>query len=105
MNGADHVGGGRFRVWITQYDRWQPEAYGDVPPAAVALEPAENDLMSAAEAAIYVEAFNREALRRPQKIWAIAVPVTFWIAGEPDAGVLLRDLATAGAQKSPPRVC
>ncbi len=86
MNYTDHFGGDRFRVWIARYEHWQPAGYGEVPPAAVAVEPAEGDVMSAEEAATYVEAFNRVALGRSGKLWAVALPVYVRYEGEPEPG-------------------
>jgi len=79
----------RFRVWIAAYDQWQPKDSGEIPPTAVALEPAEEDPMSRSRAAAYVEAFNRTALDRPGKIWAVAVPVTLRYEGDPVPGQMI----------------
>jgi hypothetical protein len=73
-------------VWIAAYDRWQPRGCGDVPPEAVALEAAEAGTMSAAEAAAYVEAFNRAVLGRSRRIWAVALPVSICYDGDPQPG-------------------
>jgi hypothetical protein len=77
---------GRYRVWIAAYRQGQPCGWRDVPPDAVALEPAEAETMSAAEAAVYVEAFNRAAWGQPRKIWAIALPVSVCYEGDPRPG-------------------
>jgi hypothetical protein len=63
----------------------------DVPPAAVAIEPAEEGAMSARRAAGYVRAFNRVLLGKQPRIWAIAVPVTIRYEGEPERGERMRD--------------
>ena len=76
----------RFRVWIATYEHWQPSDVRDVPPKAVALEPAEEETMSGDQAVAYVEAFNRTALGRPRRIWAVALPVVVRYEGEPQAG-------------------
>ena len=86
MKDTDHSGHCRFRVWIAGYDHWQPRDYRDIPPAAVAMEPAEEGTMSQSQAAVYVEAFNRAALGRRRKIWAIALPVTLRYEGDPRPG-------------------
>jgi hypothetical protein len=86
MKRTGHPGGDRFRVWIARYKHWQPADYRQVPPAAVAIEPAEQDTMSADEAATYVEAFNRAALERSVGLWAVALPVTVRYEGEPQPG-------------------
>jgi hypothetical protein len=109
MNGTDHLGG-RFRVWIARYEDWRPGSDRDVPPAAVAVEPAEQGTMSREEAGEYVEAFNTAALGRPGNLWAVALPVKVRYEGEPRPG---QTIAAAGevtsggarAKKSPPRVC
>jgi len=79
---TDKQTGRRFRVWIAGYDRWQPAGFAEVPPGAVALEPAEEGTMSAAQATAYVEAFNRAALARQRKIWAVALPVVVRYEGD-----------------------
>ena len=86
MKDIDHAGQPRFRVWIAEYDHWQPHDHRDVPPVAVAMEPAEEGVMSPTQAAVYVEAFNRVALGRRRKVWAIALPVTVRYEGEPRPG-------------------
>jgi hypothetical protein len=86
MKGTSQKGGNRFRVWIARYARWQPAGYRQVPPAAVAVEPAEEGTMSVEEAATYVEAFNRAALGRSARLWAVALPVSVRYEGEPRPG-------------------
>jgi len=76
----------RCRVWIVSYKDWVPQSYSGVPPDAVASEPAEPGTMSAAQAARYVEAFNRTALARQRKLWAVALPVTLHYEGDPVPG-------------------
>ncbi len=78
--------GGRYRVWLVSYRDWQPGSYVDVPPEAVALEPAEEATMSARRAARYVEAFNRAASERGRGVWAVAIPVGSRYEGEPRPG-------------------
>lgn len=90
MKQNNHAENGQFRVWIAGYDRWRPRDHRDVPPAAVALEPAEEGTMSATQAAAYVEAFNRAALGRKRAIWAVALPVTLRYEGEPLPGQTIR---------------
>jgi hypothetical protein len=85
MNGTAHLGG-RFRVWIARYVDWLPGSGDEVPPAAVAVEPAEQGTMSGEEAATYVEAFNAAALDRPGNLWAVALPVEVRYEGEPRPG-------------------
>ena len=71
-----------YRVWIAAYERWQPQAWHEVPPAAQALEPAVADCLSAVEAADYVEAFNLAMLAHPRNRWAIAIPVVLRYEGD-----------------------
>ncbi len=94
MNDRKRFVARRFRVWITVYRDWQPGHYGDVPPQATALEPAEPRPMTARQARRYVGAFNRVALARGKKIWAVALPVTVSYGGDaqPGAPLTLTDL-------------
>ncbi len=99
MSEADLPCAACFRVWITRYNHWRPNDFRDVPEEAVALEPAEEGVMSSCQAAAYVEAFNRVAIERAEKIWAVAVPVTVCYGGEPRPGqriVLRRPHPAAG---------
>jgi hypothetical protein len=77
---------GWYRVWITRIGLRMPQDCADVPPDAVAREPAEPEAMSAAQAARYVEAFNRTAQARRRKLRAVALPVTVTYEGEPVPG-------------------
>ncbi|HUT88356.1 MAG TPA: hypothetical protein VMY37_02570 [Thermoguttaceae bacterium] len=82
----------RYRVWIVAYRHWQPPSCSDVPPDAVALEPAEEGTLSAPEAARYVEAFNRAVLGGRRRIWAVAIPIGgVWYEGEPRPGQPMPD--------------
>jgi hypothetical protein len=76
----------RCRVWIVQYEGAPPIAWHDIPVEAVAIEPAEGQTMSARQAARYVEAFNRAAVTGPQKVWAVALPVTIHYEGDAKPG-------------------
>jgi hypothetical protein len=76
----------QYRVWIARVSGWQPREFADVPPMAVALEPAEEGLMSARQAARYVQVFNRIVLRTGPKVWAIALPVAIRYQGDPVPG-------------------
>lgn len=75
-----------FRVWIAACKGWQPTHPLDRPPEAMVLEPAEDGVLSAAQAACYVETFNRAALARGLRVWAIAIPVTVRYEGDVLAG-------------------
>jgi len=113
---------GRYRVWIVAYRDWMPESYCDVPPDAVAIEPAERGTMSARQAARYVEAFNRAALALDGRIWAVAILISIRYDGEPRPGQSLAETAvessllaggedvpstvhTGARDRRPPREC
>lgn len=89
MDRAKRADRRRFRVWIVRYDAWEPQNPSDHPPAAVALEPAEEGTMTARQARAYAEAFNRATLAAGRSLWALAVPVAVRYEGEPRAGQLL----------------
>ena len=78
----------RCRVWIVHYKTFQPADWHDVPPEAVAVEPAESETMTVPQARRYVEAFNRVAFGRSRhkNRWAVAVPVRIRYDGEPRPG-------------------
>jgi hypothetical protein len=81
----------RFRVWIVACDGPRPAGWRDAPACAVALEPAEAGTMSARQAGLYVEAFNRTASDSPRNQWAVALPVSIRYEGDPQPGQRLRD--------------
>ena len=87
--------GTRHRVWIVRYEGWRPGAWGDVPAGAVAVEPAERRTMTARQARRYVEAFNRAVQDSPQKIWAVALPVSIRYVGDPQPGQAIAGSASA----------
>lgn len=76
----------RYRVWIARYQHKAPASYTQVPADAIACEPAEAETMSARQAVRYVEAFNRAALARRCRLWAVALPVEIRFEGEPCPG-------------------
>ena len=80
----------RCRVWIVQYGEFVPCGWHDVPPGAIAIEPAEGHAMTPVQAWRYVEAFNRAALGGPRKVWAVALPVTIRYEGDARPGEPLR---------------
>lgn len=85
QRGRTVVGGNRptgFRVWIAARGRWQPAHARDRPPHAIALEPAEERIFTAREAARYVKAFNRTARAQEIPVWAIALPVVVRYEGD-----------------------
>jgi hypothetical protein len=95
-----------YRVWIVAYRHWHPQSCSDVPPDAVALEPAEEGIMSGRQAARYVEAFNRAVLGGRGGIWAVAIPVRVRYEGEPRPGQPLPDpgggFSPAVSRRGPP---
>ena len=79
----------RYRVWIVRYEGRRPGAWHDVPDGAIAVEPAERRTMTVRQAGRYVEAFNRTVEGGPQRIWAVALPVEIFYAGDPRPGEAL----------------
>jgi len=93
MNDPSEARSCRYRVWIVACGQGHPARCSDVPPDAIALKPAEDDSLSAAEAARYVEAFNRAVLGGRRRIWAVAIPVGgVWYEGEPRPGQPLAEV-------------
>ena len=82
MKTPEQAIGRRFRVWIARYGRQPPSGGGQAHCDAVALEPAEEEAMSAAEAAAYVETFNRIAIEGGRQIRAVARPVALRYDGD-----------------------
>jgi hypothetical protein len=78
-----------FRVWITRFEKWQPQAWNELPPRATAVEPADATAMSAREAIRFLEGFNRTMLARLLPIWAVAVPVTIRYEGDLRVGAIV----------------
>jgi hypothetical protein len=78
-----------FRVWITRFEKWQPQAWNELPPRATAVEPADASAMSAREAIRFLEGFNRTMLARLLPIWAVAVPVTIHYEGDLRVGAIV----------------
>ena len=79
---SNSPGSTRFRLWITRYEDWVPDGPCDVPPRAHAVELAEPGVWEMAEAVAYIEAFNRRAMGRPQRLWVVAVPVSVCYEGD-----------------------
>ncbi|REJ66204.1 MAG: hypothetical protein DWQ31_15535 [Planctomycetota bacterium] len=63
------------RVWIVQVDNWQPRAWSETPPRATTVEVAIDGCVSAEDAALFVEGFNRRMLAERRDLWAVIVPV------------------------------
>jgi len=96
MPNRNHRQPALYRVWIATYGDWDSR---QVPPEATALEPAEEEAMSAPEATRYVEAFNRVAMTARRKIWAVAMPVAVRYQGDPQPG----QTVPVGTARSLPR--
>lgn len=77
---------GWFRVWVASYGDWNPTVWSDVPPSAVAIEPAEPHCMTRSEAALYVEAFNRAMLAQSKRLWALPIKVAVRLEGDVSPG-------------------
>ena len=74
----------RYRVWLTKWGDRERNGANSVP--LTAMEPAEEGVMSMAEAARYVAAFNRAAEALGRKTRAVAVPVAVRYEGDPRPG-------------------
>jgi hypothetical protein len=79
---------GWFRVWLAGCGDWNPTVWSDVPPLAIAIEPAEPHCMTRSEAAHYVESFNRAMIEQSKRLWALPVKVAVrfdgdWTPGQP----------------------
>ncbi len=72
----------RYRVWIAQCNDWHPHGWHEVPPLARAVEPAQEESFSAADAAAYMEGFNTANLRQRGRKWAVVVPVDLRFEGD-----------------------
>jgi len=86
-----------FRVWLAACGRCQARHAHDSPPEATIIEPAEDGVLSAPQAARYVEAFNRAALTRGLRVRAVAVPVAVRYEGDLRAGQKLSVPAPRGS--------
>jgi hypothetical protein len=76
----------RFRLWIASYSDWLPTSWNQVPPRATAVEPVDQSLCSAEEAALFLQGFNGSMLAHHEPIWAVAVPITLCYEGDAVAG-------------------
>jgi hypothetical protein len=63
----------QFAVWLVRFDNWLPRSWNECPPRAVVLEPADDELMSADEAAGFIEGYNDTILRRSESTWAVPI--------------------------------
>ena len=75
-----------FRIWIADPRDWLPRCWNEVPPAAVALQPAEEGCLVADEAREYLKGFNRQMLAEARPLWAVALPVRVQYAGDVQPG-------------------
>ena len=82
-----------FRVWIAQYQNWQPKHWSDVPPEATAIKPIDGECISAEGAADLLEGFNRVMLEKPRRVWAVAVPVVVRYDHDLEPGETVTDRA------------
>jgi hypothetical protein len=90
----------QYRVWILHCEPW------DLPPKAIALEPAESECFSASEARDYVAGFNASP-DRPRALWAICVPVRMRLDRDIAPGAIVgqgRQLREARRRKNPQRI-
>lgn len=87
-----------FRVWIATYTDWHPCEWSQLPPSAIALEPVDDALYSAGEAALFLEGFNGSMLSGDRPIWAVAVPITISYEGDAQAGMPVHGCALGGEQ-------
>lgn len=102
-----HGGRRRFRVWICGSEDCQPGEGREMHTEKVAIEPAEEGVMSHAEAADYLEAFNAAACARGGRIRAVAVPVTVRYQGDAVPGQRIAEIVRMAQEqeKDPPPVC
>lgn len=100
---SGRMGKTRYRVWLVAGVGPPPRYARYLPPTATAIRPAEDGVLSAPQAARYVEAFNRAALARGLGTWAIAVPVAVRYEGDLRAGESVAASAMRGSVFSMPR--
>ncbi len=79
-----------FRVWIADYRDWLPRRWNEVPPVAVALEPAEAGCLAAEQARQFLQGFNRRMLAEAKPLWAVALPVCVQYEGDASPGEAVR---------------
>jgi hypothetical protein len=79
-----------FRLWIATCTDWRPTRWTDLPPRATALEPVDDAVYSAAEAALFLQGFNASMLDGTQPVWAVAVPVVIRYEGDAVPGADVR---------------
>lgn len=79
----------RYRVWLIRYENWRPRSWRAAPPRGLALQPAEEQPMTAEEADAFVRSFNTAMLSRPKRIWAVPVEVRLCYEGDLEAGAVV----------------
>ena len=75
-----------YRIWISRYQDWQPGDWHEVPPRAIAIEPAEPRPLPANQARAFLEGFNRAMLLASRPLWAVAVPIAIRYEGDAESG-------------------
>ncbi len=84
---GDHSHAAKAAWWSGDLSDWRPSAWNQAPPRATALEPVDDGLVSADEAALFLEGFNRSMLGECDRpIWAVAVPITVRYEGDAEVG-------------------
>jgi hypothetical protein len=84
---GDHSHAAKAAWWNDDLSDWHPSEWHQSPPRATALEPVDDALVSADEAALFIEGFNRAMLGDDRPIWAVAVPITLRYEGDAQAGM------------------
>jgi hypothetical protein len=77
------------RVWIVEYDDWQPSTWRDVPPRARVLGPLDEQVFSSDEGKALAAGFNEQMLTSTERRWAIVQPVTVRFEGDLATGAKL----------------
>lgn len=85
-----HAAARLFRLWIARYANWRPQGWSDTPPEATVLQPVDDAVYSAEEAAVFLQGFNSEILGHEPSLWAVAVPVTLVYQGDVQAGQIVQ---------------
>jgi hypothetical protein len=86
-----------FRLWIATYVDWRPSQWNQSPPRATALEPVDESLYGAREAALFLEGFNSAMLDGDRPLWAVAVPITMRYEGDAQPGASVVGYVFAGS--------
>lgn len=109
MNPARNRSEPMYRLWIATYADWRPNHWNESPPRATALEPVDDGLYSADEAALFLEGFNGSMLQHDKHdkaaaVWAVAIPVAIRYEGDAQPGMIVRgyvfDIEHAGMSRA-----